>query len=57
MFNLDKLFMGIVGFFLVITVLLLINGCSSTMGVGGECECSCKTNCIEFDAIEAIDIN
>ncbi len=51
MYNLDKLFMGMVGFFGIITTLLLINGCSSAMGVGGECECSCKTNCIEFEDI------
>ena len=37
--------------YIVLLSILLFGGCSMAQGVGGECECSCKTNCIELGEI------
>ena len=34
--------------YILIVGILLLTGCSMVQGVGGECECSCKSTCIEL---------
>jgi len=34
--------------YIVIVSILLLGGCSMMQAVGGECECSCSSNCIEL---------